>query len=240
MSRPPRERKVRPPSDCTPGGGEGPSVGVIIAGIAGLAGAIGLGYLLGSTSRDDAEEEKETQREVDAHRSRLQQQQQRQQQQQQQQQQQVNHSYYPAHFSSSSSSISSASRHTEVKEATDHSLAATKAYEDEAARRAQRGEGVPLSLSSSSSSSSSSSPSVSISAPIPAPPPASAPPAHDAAHLAQQLEDATVCKICYTEGMDCVLFPCRHQCCCFACSRQLQECPLCRTNITSVERVFRA
>jgi hypothetical protein len=224
MSRPPRERKDRGPAPSS----AGPSVGAIIAGIAGLAGAIGLGYLLGSASRDDDDEEKETQREVDQH---------RQQQQQRQQlisQRQAAHSYYPAQFSSSNTSASQAPSQAERKEG-EPSQASAKPPQG------QRAEGgIPSSHSASPLiSSSDASSGVSISDPIPRSASA-APQSADVHHLTQQLDDATLCKVCYDSPLDCVLWPCRHQCCCFSCSRQLSECPICRSPFTSAEKVYRA
>ena len=233
MSRPPRDRKGRP--SAQPPSADAPSVGAIIAGIAGLAGAIGLGYLLGSASRDDDEEVKETQRELSQERQRLQLRHQL------ISQRQAGHSYYPAVYSNNNASApapappASLAAHRERKEADDRAEGVAKRPLD------QRPEGIPASSSSPAvrSSSSSSASGVSISAPMPRPASAAAG-SPDYHHLSQQLDDATLCKVCMDAPMDCVLWPCRHQCCCFSCSQQLEHCPICRDSFTSAERVYRA
>ena len=204
---PQRGRRGRSPGGCPPTA-DGPSLGTIIAGIAGLAGAIGLGYLLGSSSRDDSDEEKETAREVQAQRQRVQR---------------------------------TSAQDAERKDAHDRSQsAAVKAYQEHAGGGAGSSSAAlgssssgpvaiaafPSSVPSSSSSSSSADPSCSSSS--------------GNATLQQQLDDAVLCKVCYDAPMDVVLWPCRHQCCCHSCSEQLTHCPVCRSEFTSAERVYRA
>ena len=197
----------------------GPSVGTIIAGVLGIASAVGVGYLLGANNRDEQEEtDRRLRQQTLAERRR---------QQQLQQQQLANHSYYPAQFGTRQQQ-----QHTEIKEATDHSTPAIP---------------QPIPVKSSlpspahpyqpSSASSSSDPSIVVSAPLPAS--ASAPLVGDTG-ARDQLEDATLCKICYDAPLDAVLFPCRHQCCCYGCSQQLNECPVCRAPFTSSVKIYRS
>jgi len=214
MSRPP-VRRTRPEEDNrrTPNCNEGPSLGTVIAGIAGIAGAVGLGYLLGATSREEAEEteRQQSQRLSVAERRR---------QQQLQQQQLANHSYYPAHYGSRQQQ-----QHTEIKEATDHSN--TNTITSKAISPAHPSQPNSASLSASS--------------PHPAAGVASRPlQASASAPVSGETEDESLCKICYDAPMDAVLFPCRHQCCCYACSEQLHECPVCRTPFTSAVKIYRS
>lgn len=184
-----------------------------------------MGYLLGATSRDEQEE---TDRHV-----RQQSLAERRRQQQLQQQQLANHSYYPAQYGSRQQQ-----QHTEVKEATDHSTSNTatppvpvKYYPLSPAHPSQP-------ASASSSSSSSSDPSILVSAHLPTS--SSAPHVSDSSGLRDQLDDATLCKVCYDRPLDAVLFPCRHQCCCYVCSEQLSECPVCRAPFTSAVKIYRS
>jgi hypothetical protein len=54
------------------------------------------------------------------------------------------------------------------------------------------------------------------------------------------IDDEAICKICYDAPLDCVLVPCRHQCTCIKCGDALDYCPICRTEIEEVIRVYRA
>lgn len=45
------------------------------------------------------------------------------------------------------------------------------------------------------------------------------------------LKSATICKVCMDNHINVVLLPCRHLICCDNCSRQVSQCPLCRTDI---------
>ncbi|CAF1108858.1 unnamed protein product [Adineta ricciae] len=52
--------------------------------------------------------------------------------------------------------------------------------------------------------------------------------------------DENLCKICMDESIDCVFLDCGHLCTCIRCGKQLSECPLCRSYIVRVVRVFKS
>ena len=51
------------------------------------------------------------------------------------------------------------------------------------------------------------------------------------------------CRICFDNGIDCVIYQCGHMCCCYVCALQMQEynycCPMCRQIIADVIKVYR-
>ena len=59
---------------------------------------------------------------------------------------------------------------------------------------------------------------------------------------APELSTAMQCCICATTEVNAIIMPCHHVCACFACSTHasVTQCPICRTNITSVEMAFLA
>jgi hypothetical protein len=59
---------------------------------------------------------------------------------------------------------------------------------------------------------------------------------------APELSTAMQCCICTTTEVNAIIMPCHHVCACFACSTHasVTQCPICRTNITSVEMAFLA
>ncbi|CAM4930407.1 unnamed protein product [Rotaria socialis] len=54
-----------------------------------------------------------------------------------------------------------------------------------------------------------------------------------------QSSDENLCKICMDANIDCVFLDCGHLCTCVRCGKQLSECPLCRSYIVRVVRVFK-
>jgi len=52
--------------------------------------------------------------------------------------------------------------------------------------------------------------------------------------------DSSVCVICFSEQRTHILLPCGHYCLCQGCSKELQECPICRVPVTSIHQVFQA
>ena len=46
------------------------------------------------------------------------------------------------------------------------------------------------------------------------------------------------CSVCMERRYDTLILPCRHSCVCFSCSKQLDQCPLCRSAIDSVIQMF--
>ncbi|CAM2716491.1 unnamed protein product [Rotaria socialis] len=62
---------------------------------------------------------------------------------------------------------------------------------------------------------------------------------------AEQLDDTTacdseLCKICMDAIVDCVFLDCGHMVTCVKCGKLLAECPICRSNIVRVVRVFKS
>jgi hypothetical protein len=59
--------------------------------------------------------------------------------------------------------------------------------------------------------------------------------------LQLQLEeerDAKLCAVCLDAPKECALQPCAHACVCAACAATLAACPVCRTPVASVSRVY--
>lgn len=56
-------------------------------------------------------------------------------------------------------------------------------------------------------------------------------------------EDDRLCKICYEKNANCVLLECGHSISCVDCGKELlrlnQQCPICRTDIVRVVRIFK-
>eukprot|EP01004_Peranema_trichophorum_P002615 NODE_1660_length_1859_cov_45.541475_g1407_i0.p1 GENE.NODE_1660_length_1859_cov_45.541475_g1407_i0~~NODE_1660_length_1859_cov_45.541475_g1407_i0.p1 ORF type:complete len:542 (-),score=109.78 NODE_1660_length_1859_cov_45.541475_g1407_i0:175-1800(-) len=65
------------------------------------------------------------------------------------------------------------------------------------------------------------------------PPNAGAPP-----RLSSNQEDDGSCIICFDAVIDSVLVPCGHCCACLNCSKSMRQCPICRTKVTQVVRMF--
>ncbi|CAF0806708.1 unnamed protein product [Adineta ricciae] len=64
-------------------------------------------------------------------------------------------------------------------------------------------------------------------------------------HKAKQLDDCPagdneLCKICMDAIADCVFLDCGHMVTCVKCGKLLAECPICRSNIVRVVRVFKS
>lgn len=52
------------------------------------------------------------------------------------------------------------------------------------------------------------------------------------------INDDTLCSICMDNKKNILLRPCKHLCICDSCNKYLEKCPLCRTNISSTEKVY--
>ncbi|CAF1556816.1 unnamed protein product, partial [Adineta steineri] len=52
--------------------------------------------------------------------------------------------------------------------------------------------------------------------------------------------DNELCKICMDAIADCVFLDCGHMVTCVKCGKLLNECPICRSNIVRVVRVFKS
>lgn len=56
---------------------------------------------------------------------------------------------------------------------------------------------------------------------------------------AEEEDDANICVICLARKRKCVIRPCKHFSLCVACSKNtLDKCPVCRKEITAIERLF--
>ena len=53
-------------------------------------------------------------------------------------------------------------------------------------------------------------------------------------------EEQQLCQICYEAEMDCLFYDCGHVCACLPCAKQLASCPVCRKDVISVVKMFRA
>jgi len=54
----------------------------------------------------------------------------------------------------------------------------------------------------------------------------------------QKVEEGVECKVCYEDRIDTVVFPCSHQALCSKCTVGMKFCPICRTQITEIIKVF--
>jgi hypothetical protein len=50
-------------------------------------------------------------------------------------------------------------------------------------------------------------------------------------------EDERLCKICFEEEYSAILYPCGHMLC-ETCGRQMVDCPICRTRVVDVVKVY--
>ena len=46
------------------------------------------------------------------------------------------------------------------------------------------------------------------------------------------------CKICFSSNANIAFIPCGHLFCCFSCSQQLINCPVCRSSISNIIRIY--
>ncbi|KPP72110.1 E3 ubiquitin-protein ligase MYLIP-A-like [Scleropages formosus] len=54
----------------------------------------------------------------------------------------------------------------------------------------------------------------------------------------ERLREALLCMMCCEEEIDAAFCPCGHMVCCQSCSAQLQCCPVCRSKVDQVQRVY--
>ena len=47
------------------------------------------------------------------------------------------------------------------------------------------------------------------------------------------------CKVCLDLRSDCLFMPCNHLCCCTSCASALKSCPVCRTKLKSILKIYR-
>ena len=58
--------------------------------------------------------------------------------------------------------------------------------------------------------------------------------------LNNEIEDATICKVCMENPLDTLITPCNHLCICKDCSKRVKNCPICRQLIKKKIRVYKA
>jgi len=85
--------------------------------------------------------------------------------------------------------------------------------------------------------------------PPPPPPPGAKPysprggPIRNTAASTASLDESEECKICFEKKINCVLLTCGHMCACYDCGLALQtegqDCPLCRSPISAVQKVYK-
>ena len=49
----------------------------------------------------------------------------------------------------------------------------------------------------------------------------------------------TNCIVCWESERDCVILPCRHNITCMKCIKSVKTCPVCRTQIEDLYRIFK-
>lgn len=54
-----------------------------------------------------------------------------------------------------------------------------------------------------------------------------------------QKQGNTLCSICWEDERDCVILPCRHNVTCMKCIKGVKACPICRTPIDDLYRIFK-
>ena len=47
-----------------------------------------------------------------------------------------------------------------------------------------------------------------------------------------------LCMICCEKEKNCLFFPCKHNFSCIQCSKGLKDCPVCKTTIEVLERIY--
>ena len=58
--------------------------------------------------------------------------------------------------------------------------------------------------------------------------------------LHNEIEDATICKVCMENPLDTLISPCNHLSVCGDCSNRVKNCPICRQHIYKTIRVYKA
>ncbi|XP_070544141.1 E3 ubiquitin-protein ligase MYLIP-like isoform X2 [Ptychodera flava] len=53
-----------------------------------------------------------------------------------------------------------------------------------------------------------------------------------------QMKEARLCQVCLDKKISCAFCPCGHMMCCETCAQECKKCPLCRAEITYIQRVF--
>lgn len=47
-----------------------------------------------------------------------------------------------------------------------------------------------------------------------------------------------LCNICYEKEKNCLFYPCKHNFSCLGCGKNLKDCPLCKTPLENIERIY--
>lgn len=75
---------------------------------------------------------------------------------------------------------------------------------------------------------------------MPSPPPTPGTPVTPSAPSPVEGPGSSECVVCMETGSQVIFLPCGHVCCCQVCCDALQNCPLCRTNISQRVRLYRS
>ena len=59
-------------------------------------------------------------------------------------------------------------------------------------------------------------------------------PEPDSTEVAKESE----CKVCFERNMDAVFIPCGHVAACFPCASKMTQCPICRSDVDRVVRLY--
>jgi hypothetical protein len=55
-----------------------------------------------------------------------------------------------------------------------------------------------------------------------------------------ELVENNRCDVCYMEEKNAVLLPCKHNCTCVTCSKNLNKCPICRNKISEFIKIYKS
>ena len=63
---------------------------------------------------------------------------------------------------------------------------------------------------------------------------------HQANEELSMERDKSLCVVCLDANREILVKPCNHYCLCSGCSKELRECPMCKTRIQRTEKIFHA
>jgi len=56
----------------------------------------------------------------------------------------------------------------------------------------------------------------------------------------EKLFENNRCDICYEKEKNALLMPCKHNCTCILCAKNLTQCPICRGKITDFIKIYKS
>ena len=56
----------------------------------------------------------------------------------------------------------------------------------------------------------------------------------------QQLVENNRCDVCFMSEKDALFLPCKHNCVCVLCAKNLNACPICRGKITEFIKIYKS